>query len=95
MLGRLQKFAARNAMLAVAASATLLCAAPRAASAQVSPQEQAHGSATSTADLQKKLDAIAAAHHGHVALYAKNLTTGDTVAIDAQTPVQTASAPFL
>ena len=91
MLGRLQKFAARNAMLAVAASATLLCAAPHAASAQVSPQEQAHGSATSTADLQKKLDAIAAAHHGHVALYAKNLTTGETVAIDAQTPVQTAS----
>ena len=59
--------------------------------AQIAPQEQARGAATSTADLQKKLDAIAAAHHGHVALYAKNLTTGETVAIDAQTPVQTAS----
>jgi beta-lactamase class A len=59
--------------------------------AQIAPQEQARGAATSTAALQKQLDAIAAAHHGHVALYAKNLTTGDAVSIDAHTPVQTAS----
>jgi beta-lactamase class A len=72
-----------------AAAASLLVVPP--GHAQVAPQEQARGAAVSTADLQKKLDAIAAAHHGHVALYAKNLTTGDTVAIDAQTPVQTAS----
>lgn len=59
--------------------------------AQTAPQEQVRGSAISTAELQKKVDAIAAAHHGHVALYAKNLTAGETVAIDAHTAVQTAS----
>lgn len=42
-------------------------------------------------DLQKKVEEIVATHHGHVALYARNLTTGETVAIDASRPVQTAS----
>ena len=42
-------------------------------------------------DLQRKVEEIAATHHGHVALYAKNLKTGDTVSIDASRPVQTAS----
>jgi beta-lactamase class A len=74
----------------LATAAASLLVVPRA-HAQVAPQEQARGAAVPTADLQKKLDAIAAAHHGHVALYAKNLTTGETVAIDAHTPVQTAS----
>src|SRR5690348_15457818 len=43
------------------------------------------------ANLQKKLDKMVASYHGKVALYAKNLATGETVAIDAGTPVQTAS----
>ncbi len=43
------------------------------------------------ANLQKKLDKMAASYHGKVALYAKNLTTGQTVSIDPNTPVQTAS----
>ncbi|HEX5422965.1 MAG TPA: serine hydrolase [Candidatus Acidoferrales bacterium] len=43
------------------------------------------------ANLQKKLDKMAASYHGKVALYAKNLTTGETVAIDPETPVRTAS----
>jgi beta-lactamase class A len=42
-------------------------------------------------DLQKQLDALAAAHEGKVAFFAKNLATGATVAIDADKPVQTAS----
>lgn len=42
-------------------------------------------------DLQKKIETMAAAYEGHVALYAKNLTTGETVALDAEQPVQTAS----
>jgi beta-lactamase class A len=42
-------------------------------------------------DLQKKVDALASGYDGHVALYAKNLTTGETVAVDADKPVQTAS----
>jgi len=45
----------------------------------------------SASDLQKQLDALAASHHGHVALYAKNLATGESVSIDANRPVQTAS----
>jgi beta-lactamase class A len=44
-----------------------------------------------TSDLQKKVEAIAASHHGSVALYAKNLTTGETVSLNSAVPVQTAS----
>jgi beta-lactamase class A len=43
------------------------------------------------ADLQKKIAAMASAYDGHVAVYAKNLTTGETVSVDADKPVQTAS----
>src|SRR6185437_184794 len=42
-------------------------------------------------DLQKKIAALAASYQGHVALYAKNLTTGEAVALDPELPVQTAS----
>jgi beta-lactamase class A len=45
----------------------------------------------SGADLQKKIAAMAAAYDGDVALYAKNLTTGEAVSVDADRPVQTAS----
>ncbi len=44
-----------------------------------------------TDTLQNDLNALAADHHGHVALYARQLNTGKTVAIDADKPVQTAS----
>ncbi len=49
----------------------------------------AHSAAA--ADLQKQLDGMAAAYHGKLALFAKNLKTGETVAIRADEPVQTAS----
>lgn len=42
-------------------------------------------------DLQKKTEELARAHHGRVALYAKNLTTGEVVSLDSSRPVQTAS----
>ena len=45
----------------------------------------------SASDLQKKIEALAAGYDGHVALYAKNLTTGETVSLDSSHPVQTAS----
>lgn len=45
----------------------------------------------STADLQKKVDKEVAQHQGKVAVFAKNLATGETIAIDADRPVQTAS----
>jgi beta-lactamase class A len=43
------------------------------------------------ASLQAQVQAIAAEHHGDVALFAENLKTHDTVAISPDTPVQTAS----
>jgi beta-lactamase class A len=42
-------------------------------------------------DLQKTLEELAASHQGNVALYAKNLATGESVSLDAKRPVQTAS----
>ena len=46
--------------------------------------------ATST-ELGRKIGKLAAQHKGKVAVYAKNLQTGDTVAIDQGKPVATAS----
>lgn len=46
--------------------------------------------ATDTA-LQTKIEAMAAKHRGKLALYTANLKTGDVLAIDADTPVPTAS----
>ncbi|HEY6413006.1 MAG TPA: serine hydrolase [Edaphobacter sp.] len=43
------------------------------------------------AALQRELDELAGQHHGKVALYAAQLNTGKSVAIDADRPVQTAS----
>ena len=43
------------------------------------------------AKLQKQVEEIAAQHHGKVALYAKNLNTGATVAINPDEVVKTAS----
>ncbi len=42
-------------------------------------------------DLQKQLEALVGSYDGKVAFYAKNLATGQTVAIDAEKPVKTAS----
>ena len=41
--------------------------------------------------LQGKVEALLAAHHGKIALYAEQLNTGKTLTIDADQPVQTAS----
>ena len=48
---------------------------------------------TQTADkvLRDRLQVLAEGHHGHVAVYAEQLNTGRSVAIDADRPVQTAS----
>jgi beta-lactamase class A len=42
-------------------------------------------------ELEKKVKELAGAHHGKVALYAKNLTSGEEISLDAERPVQTAS----
>lgn len=41
--------------------------------------------------LDRQLQAIAQAHHGHLALFAQNLRTGQTASVDPDQPVQTAS----
>jgi beta-lactamase class A len=43
------------------------------------------------AALQRTIQTVAAGHHGRVALYAEQLNTGRTVALDPDLPVQTAS----
>jgi beta-lactamase class A len=49
------------------------------------------GTTVEAADLQKGVESLAVAHKGHVAVFAKNLATGETVSLDADTPVRTAS----
>jgi beta-lactamase class A len=48
-------------------------------------------SSLSAADFKTDLEQMAAKHQGKVALFAKNLKTGETIAINADEPVQTAS----
>ncbi len=47
--------------------------------------------ATEDLALDQKIQAIAQAHHGQVALYAQNLHTGQTASLQPDLPVQTAS----
>jgi beta-lactamase class A len=47
--------------------------------------------ALAQAPLQKQVEEIAVQHHGQVSVYAKELKTGETVALKADEPVQTAS----
>jgi hypothetical protein len=46
---------------------------------------------TDTTAPQKNVELLTSAHRGRVAVWAKHLTTGQTLAIDADTPVKTAS----
>jgi beta-lactamase class A len=48
-------------------------------------------SAATDASLQSKIESMAAQHHGKVAIYAANLKTGESISINADTPVSTAS----
>jgi beta-lactamase class A len=51
----------------------------------------ANARSASDTQLQPQLDGIAAQHHGQVAFFARALKTGQTVALKADEPVQTAS----
>jgi beta-lactamase class A len=64
-------------------SATLLAFTAMAISASASPQDDSQ--------LDQQIKSIAAAHHGHVAIYAHNLKTGQTASLLPDEPVQTAS----
>ena len=63
----------------------LLCGLGMSATAQVQV------AATGSGELEKNVQTIAAAHHGNVALFARNLKTGESVALSPDVPVQTAS----
>ena len=67
--------------------AGLLFAAHAAAltAAQSSPQAESHS------ELQSQVAQIAARHHGQVAVFARDLKTGQTVSLRPDEPVQTAS----
>jgi beta-lactamase class A len=52
---------------------------------------QANAPASLQQQLQSHVDQIAAQHHGQVSVYAKDLKTGQTIALKADEPVQTAS----
>ncbi len=56
-----------------------------------SPGLYAQSTPEPDAALAARLRSVTSAHHGNVALYAEDLTTGRTVSLDADTPVQTAS----
>lgn len=62
---------------------TIMVAFAFVSSAAASPQEDTQ--------LDQQIKAIADAHHGHVALYAHNLRTGQTASVNPDEPVQTAS----
>jgi len=62
-----------------------------AAMTAIAAAAQTPSKPTNDGALQKRVEAIAAAHHGDVALFAENLKTNEAVAIGADTPVQTAS----
>jgi len=67
----------------------LCCAAaaafsPAAFSTQAPPSQEDHG-------LDLRLQSVAAAHRGHVTLFAHNLKTGQTAALEPDLAVQTAS----
>jgi beta-lactamase class A len=71
--------------LRLALPLALVCAAAGSSRAQtpVTPSDDAQ--------LDRQLESIAQAHHGHVALFAHNLKTGQTASLDPDLPVKTAS----
>jgi beta-lactamase class A len=66
-------------------SATLLSFAAILFTVHAPAQDQTHS------QLQSQIDQIAAQHHGQVSVFAKDLKAGQTVALKADEPVQTAS----
>jgi beta-lactamase class A len=67
-------------LISLALAAALSCAAP---AQQLAPHDDL--------ELDHQLQAVAAAHHGKVAVYAENLKTGQTAGLRADEPVKTAS----
>jgi beta-lactamase class A len=73
------------------AAALLICAASFVSTVNAQPQRPNPGAEHPDATMQHLMDDLAAHHRGKVSIYAKALRTGQTVAINADTPVNTAS----
>jgi beta-lactamase class A len=73
------------------AAAVLMCAACLALPLGAQPARPQTPADRADATMQHLMNDLAAHHHGKVSLYAKALRTGQTVAIDPDTPVNTAS----
>lgn len=68
-----------------------VCLSVALAEAQCIPPMEPKAEAKTDAKLQAQLEAIAAQHHGKVALFAKDLKTGVTVGVNPDEVVKTAS----
>jgi len=76
------KFSCSRSLLFLTLAGVLASPALAQSTAPATQEDQA---------LDQQLQAIAQAHHGHVALYAHNLKTGQTASLDADEPIKTAS----
>jgi beta-lactamase class A len=79
----------RNKFVGHAAAAVMLAGLLLVAVGSAVGQQKTSSEADGA--LQQELAALAAKHHGHVAMYATQLNTGKTVGLDEDRPVQTAS----
>ena len=72
-------------------SVSLILALAIAMSSITAQSQSAQPASGEDAQLDQQIKTIAAAHHGHVAIYAHNLRTGQTASLLPDEPVQTAS----
>ncbi len=72
-------------------SVSLILALAIAMSSITAQSQSAQPASGEDAQLDQQIKTIAAAHHGHVAIYAHNLRTGQTASLMPDEPVQTAS----
>ncbi len=72
-------------------SVSLILALAIATSAVTAQSQSTQPVSGEDAQLDQQIKAIASAHHGHIALYAHNLRTGQTASLLPDEPVQTAS----
>ncbi|MGA7245284.1 MAG: serine hydrolase [Terracidiphilus sp.] len=72
-------------------SANLILGLAIAISAASANSQRAQPPSGEDSQLDQQIKSIAAMHHGHVAIYAHNLRTGETASLRPDEPVQTAS----
>ena len=81
----------RAGLLTAGLSASILAVVLATPLVAQRPDAAGKGDGSADAKLERQLAALAEAHHGRVAVFARQLNTGRVVAINADQPVQTAS----